>query len=107
MVVGSGELDGPQKVRVLHTGRVAAQVPAGRADARANLWDTIAAAVTAHPDAAIFASIPGRRSVLTGVLHAEVYEDRARFASAAVRLAESGLGPVTRPSGALRGLSVR
>jgi hypothetical protein len=61
--------------------------------------DAIAAAVAEHRDAAIFASFPGVGPVLTGVLLAEIGEDRARFPTAAVLLAEAGLAPVTRSSG--------
>jgi hypothetical protein len=41
--------------------------------------DAIATAVAEHPDAPIFASFPGIGPVLTGVLLAEIGEDRARF----------------------------
>lgn len=67
--------------------------------------DAIAAAVTDHPDAAIFASFPGVGPVLTGVLLAEIGEDRDRFPRPEVLLAEAGLAPVTRSSG--RSHSVR
>ena len=69
--------------------------------------DAIAAAVAEHPDAAIFASFPGVGPVLTGVLLAEIGEDRARFPTAAVLLAESGLAPVTRASGRSRTVRFR
>ena len=69
--------------------------------------DAIAAAVAAHPDAPIFASFPGVGPVLTGVLLAEIGEDRARFPTAAVLLAESGLAPVTRASGRSRTVRFR
>jgi transposase len=61
--------------------------------------DAIAAAVAEHPDAPIFASFPGVGDVLTATLLAEIGEDRARFPTPAVLLAESGLAPVTRASG--------
>ena len=64
--------------------------------------DAIAAAVAEHPDAPIFASFPGVGPVLTGVLLAEIGEDRTRFPTPAVLLAESGLAPVTRASGRSR-----
>lgn len=67
--------------------------------------DAIAAAVGEHPDAHIFASFPGVGPVLTGVLLAEIGEDRNRFPRPEVLLAESGLAPVTRASG--RSKSVR
>ena len=69
--------------------------------------DAIAAAVSEHPDAPIFASFPGVGPVLTAVLLAEIGEDRARFPSAAVLLAESGLAPVTRASGRSRTVRFR
>jgi len=69
--------------------------------------DAIAAAVAEHPDAAIFASFPGVGSVLTGVLLAEIGEDRARFPEAAALLAEAGLAPVTRSSGRSRSVRFR
>ncbi len=61
--------------------------------------DAIAAAVAEHPDAVIFASFPGVGPVLTGVLLAEIGEDRTRFPTANVLLSEAGLAPVTRSSG--------
>jgi transposase len=69
--------------------------------------DAIAAAVTEHPDAPIFASFPGVGPVLTAVLLAEIGEDRTRFPTAAVLLAESGLAPVTRASGRSRNVRFR
>ena len=69
--------------------------------------DAIAAAVAEHPDAAIFASFPGVGPVLTGVLLAEIGEDRARFPEPAVLLAEAGLAPVTRASGRSRSVRFR
>ena len=67
--------------------------------------DAIASAVAEHPDGAIFASFPGVGPVLTGILLAEVGEDRGRYPEVAVLLAEGGLAPVTRASG--RSHSVR
>jgi transposase len=69
--------------------------------------DAIAAAVAEHPDAAIFASFPGVGSTLTGVLLAEIGEDRARYPEPAVMLAEAGLAPVTRASGRSRSVRFR
>jgi transposase len=69
--------------------------------------DAIAAAVAEHPDSKIFASFPGVGAVLTGVLLAEIGEDRARFPTAEVLLAESGLAPVTRASGRSRSVRFR
>lgn len=67
--------------------------------------DAIASAVAEHPDSKIFASFPGVGPVLTSVLLAEIGEDRSRFPSSRVLLAEAGLAPVTRSSG--RSESVR
>ena len=61
--------------------------------------DAIASAVSEHPDAAVFASFPGVGPVLTGILLAEIGEDRGRYPDPAVLLAEAGLAPVTRASG--------
>ncbi len=69
--------------------------------------DAIAAAVGEHPDAPIFASFPGVGPVLTGVLLAEIGEDRNRFPRPEVLLAESGLAPVTRASGRTRSVRFR
>lgn len=60
-----------------------------------------------HPDSPIFASFPGVGPVLTGVLLAEIGEDRARFPAAALLLAEAGLAPVTRASGRSRSVRFR
>ncbi len=67
--------------------------------------DAIACAVAEHPDAGIFSSFPGVGPVLTAVLLAEIGEDRTRFPTSGVLLAEAGLAPVTRASG--RSNSVR
>lgn len=69
--------------------------------------DAIAAAVAEHPDAAILASFPGVGPVLTGVLLAEIGEDRTRFPRPEVLLAEAGLAPVTRASGRSRSVRFR
>jgi transposase len=61
--------------------------------------DAIASAVAEHPDSKIFASFPGVGPVLTAVLLAEIGEDRSRFPTVNVLLAEAGLAPVTRSSG--------
>ena len=57
--------------------------------------DAMAAAVAEHPDAPIFTNFPGVGPVLTGVLLAEIGEDRTRFPDPAVLLAEAGLAPRT------------
>jgi transposase len=52
-----------------------------------------------HPDAELFASFPAAGPVTASTLLAEIGEDRDRFPSAAVLLAEAGLAPVTLASG--------
>jgi transposase len=69
--------------------------------------DAIAAAVAGHPDTPIFTSFPGVGPILTGVLLAEIGEDRARFPTPAALLAEAGLAPVTRASGRSRTVRFR
>jgi transposase len=69
--------------------------------------DAIAAAVAEHPDSPVFASLPGAGPVITSVLLAEIGEDRQRFPSPAVLLAEAGLAPVTRSSGRSRSVRFR
>lgn len=59
------------------------------------------------PSTPIFASLPGVGDVLTGTLLAEIGEDRARFPTPAVLLAEAGLAPVTRASGRSRKVRFR
>lgn len=69
--------------------------------------DAIACAVAEHPDAGIFASFPGIGPVLTAVLLAEIGEDRSRYPTDAVLLAEAGLAPITRASGRSRTVRFR
>lgn len=69
--------------------------------------DAITSAVAEHPDAAIFASFPGVGPILTAVLLAEIGEDRDRYPSPQVLLAEAGLAPVTRASGRSRSVRFR
>jgi transposase len=69
--------------------------------------DAIAAAVAEHPDAPIFTSFPGVGPVLTGVLLAEIGEERDRYPTPQVLLAEAGLAPVTRASGRSRSVRFR
>jgi transposase len=52
-----------------------------------------------HPDAAIFLSFPGLGHITAATMLAEMGEDRARFPTADVLLAETGTAPVTRSSG--------
>jgi len=52
-----------------------------------------------HPDAAIFLSFPGMGDVTAATMLAEMGEDRGRFPTADVLLAETGTAPVTRSSG--------
>lgn len=52
-----------------------------------------------HPDAHIFLSFPGLGDITAAIMLAEMGEDRARFPTADVLLAETGTAPVTRSSG--------
>jgi transposase len=58
-----------------------------------------AAVFDQHPDATIFASFPGAGPVISAGLLAEIGEDRRRFPTVEVLLAEAGLAPVTLASG--------
>jgi transposase len=60
-----------------------------------------------HPDAAIFLSFPGMGDITAATLLAEMGEDRARFPTAEVLLAETGTAPVTRSSGRSRTVRFR
>ena len=59
----------------------------------------IAEVFAVHPDAAIFASFPAAGPVISASLLAEIGEDRQRFPTVDVLLAEAGLAPVTLASG--------
>jgi len=59
----------------------------------------IAAAYQAHPDRAIFASLPGAGPVLGPRLLASLGADRERFGSAASVQCYTGIAPVTKRSG--------
>jgi len=76
-------------------------------DALAEFDDAIASVLAEHPDAHIFASFPGVGPILTGVLLAEIGEDRTRYPSPEALLAEAGLAPVTRSSGRSRSVRFR
>lgn len=60
-----------------------------------------------HPDAGIFLSFPGMGEVTAATMLAEMGEDRTRFPTAAVLLAETGTAPVTRSSGRSRTVRFR
>lgn len=60
-----------------------------------------------HPDAAIFLSFPGMGEVTAAIMLAEMSEDRTRFPTADVLLAETGTAPVTRSSGRSRHVNFR
>lgn len=63
-------------------------------------YDTqIAAVFAAHPDRALFASLPGAGPVLAPRLLASVGTQRERFPSAAALQHYSGIAPVTKQSG--------
>jgi transposase len=59
----------------------------------------IAEVFARHVDAAIFASFPAAGPVISAALLAEIGEDRTRFPTVSVLLAEAGLAPVTLASG--------
>ncbi len=67
---------------------------------RDELDRAVAVALAAHPDAELFRSFPGVATLTAAVLLAEIGEDRGRFPEPAMLLAEAGLAPVTRRSGA-------
>lgn len=60
-----------------------------------------------HPDAAIFTSFPGMGPTTAAIMLAEMGEDRSRFPTASVLLAETGTAPVTRSSGRTRTVRFR
>ncbi|MHB2024968.1 MAG: IS110 family RNA-guided transposase [Mycobacteriales bacterium] len=60
-----------------------------------------------HPDATIFLSFPGMGDVTAAIMLAEMGEDRGRFPTADVLLAETGTAPVTRSSGRSRTVRFR
>jgi transposase len=60
-----------------------------------------------HPDADIFLSFPGMGEITAATMLAEMGEDRARFPTANVLLAETGTAPVTRSSGRSRTVRFR
>lgn len=67
--------------------------------AMAELEAAIAARFAAHPDAAIFTSIPGAGKTLAPELLAEMGDVRERYATPGALRAEAGTAPVTRASG--------
>jgi len=60
-----------------------------------------------HPDAPIFTSFPGIGPVVAATLISEMGDDRTRFPSPDVLLAEAGLAPVTKASGRTRQVRFR
>jgi transposase len=60
-----------------------------------------------HPDAPIFLSFTGIGPVVAATLIAEMGEDRSRFPTVEVLLAETGLAPVTKASGRTRQVRFR
>jgi transposase len=96
------------------TDRARAQTALALADLLEQLGDTvdrydvaIAGLVAHHPDASIFASLPGTGPVTVATLIAEIGEDRSRFPAPGSLLAEAGLAPVTRQSGSSRRVTFR
>ncbi len=67
----------------------------------------IAQLLDVHPDAPIFLSFTGIGPVVAAALIAEMGEDRARFPTVEVLLAETGLAPVTKASGRTRQVRFR
>ncbi|MGH2465499.1 MAG: IS110 family transposase [Candidatus Limnocylindrales bacterium] len=67
----------------------------------------IAEVLNRHPDARVFASLPGAGPITVATLVAEIGEDRSRFPTPGSLLAEAGLAPVTRQSGSSRRVSFR
>jgi transposase len=63
--------------------------------------------LAAHPDAHIFLSFPGMGDITAATMLAEMGEDRSRFPTADVLLAETGTAPVTRASGRSRSVRFR
>lgn len=61
----------------------------------------------AHPDAPIFLSFTGIGPVVAAALIAEMGDDRSRFPTVEVLLAETGLAPVTKASGRTRQVRFR
>jgi len=60
-----------------------------------------------HPDASIFLSFPGMGQITAATMLAEMGEDRGRFPTPDVLLAETGTAPVTRSSGRSRTVRFR
>ena len=60
-----------------------------------------------HPDAAMFLSFPGMGEITAATMLAEMGEDRARFPTPDMLLAETGTAPVTRASGRSRTVRFR
>lgn len=90
-----------------HSAKTFAHLLGAMNEALAEFDDAIASVVAEHPDAPIFASLPGVGPILTAVLLAEIGEDRGRYPAPQVLLAESGLAPVTRSSGRSHGVRFR
>jgi transposase len=61
----------------------------------------------AHPDREIFTSFPATGRVTAAELLAEIGEDRARFPTVQVLLAEAGAAPVTLASGKVKRVRIR
>ena len=60
-----------------------------------------------HPDAPMFLSFPGIGPIVAATLISEMGEDRNRFPTVDVLLAETGLAPVTKASGRTRQVRFR
>lgn len=68
-------------------------------DSVACLEESLAAAFSQHPDAAIITSFPGLGTVLGARILAEIGDDRTRFTTARGLKAFAGTAPITRASG--------
>lgn len=69
--------------------------------------DRILELFESHPDSEIFASFPAVGRVLGPALLADIGEDRQRFPTHQVLLAEAGLAPVTLASGKVQRVRIR
>jgi transposase len=67
----------------------------------------IAELLRSHPDASIFLSFPGVGPVVAATLISEMGDDRDRFPTLDMLLAEAGLAPVTKASGRTRQVRFR
>jgi transposase len=100
-VLVSQQLEAPAVVAGAYGQVVTAAVAviASLSEQLAGLEAALAAAFTAHPDAAIVRSQPGLGMVLAARVLAEFGDDPNRYANAKARKAYAGTAPITRASG--------